>query len=110
MQQMRSVNSQPGITQQSCEDQALSHTLLRTCRAHLLSWDDVSQQVVAGGGDKELAPIPSTHPAWEAGPDHTALIYAVVPGPEHAASREELFSLGLELTSMLQFCRTAQEQ
>ena len=58
---MRSVNSQPGITQQSCEDQALSHTLLRTCRAHLLSWDDVSQQAVAGGGDKELAPIPSTH-------------------------------------------------
>ena len=39
---MRSVNSQPGITQQSCEDQALSHTLLRTFRAHLLSWDDVS--------------------------------------------------------------------
>ena len=49
---MRSVDSQPGITQQSCEDQALSHTLLRTCRAHLLSSDDVSEQVVARGGDR----------------------------------------------------------
>lgn len=106
---MRSVDFQPGITQQSCEDQALSHTLLRTCRAHLLSWDDVSQQAAAGAGDR--ARSDPEHPPCMGGWSRPhCSIYVVVPGLGHAASWEELFRLALELTSTLQFCRTTREQ